>query len=150
MRPTIQALFIVFLTSFSLHLHCAELERVFLKSRMDPNAITITEVDIVFLYDEALVDEFPKTKSRWYSMRRTLTQRHSDKMDVVSVFVPQGFDSETASLPDQKDAAVKVYVIAQHDDGSVAPIDVTQRKDITVFIDSFGIIVADSQSKGSE
>jgi hypothetical protein len=111
---------------------------------MDPNAITITAVDIVFLYDEALVDEFPKTKSRWYSMRRTLTQRYSDKMDVVSVFVPQGFDSETVTLPAQKGDAVKIYILAQHDDGSVAPIDITQRKDITVFIDGFGIIVTDS------
>jgi hypothetical protein len=128
----------------SAHLQSAELERVFLKSRMDPNAITITEVDIVFLYDEALVEAFPKTKSRWYSMRRTLTQRFGERMDIVSIFVPQGFDSETASLPERGTEAVKVYVIAQHDDGSIAPIDVTERKDITVFIDGFGIIVADS------
>ncbi|MFT4863791.1 MAG: hypothetical protein ACI95C_003025 [Pseudohongiellaceae bacterium] len=144
MQKTIQAVFSLLLMSFSIHLHSAELERVFLQSRMDPNAITITAVDIVFLYDEALVDEFPKTKSRWYSMRRTLTQRYSDKMDVVSVFVPQGFDSETVTLPAQKGDAVKIYILAQHDDGSVAPIDITQRKDITVFIDGFGIIVTDS------
>ena len=144
MKKPIEAVFILFLLVCSLHAHSAELERVFLKSRMDPNAITITEVDIVFLYDEMLINEFPKTKSRWYSMRRTLTQRYGDKMDVVSVFVPQGFDSETVSLPQEKNQAVKVYVIAQHDDGSVAPVDVTNRKDITVFIDGFGIIVTDS------
>jgi hypothetical protein len=144
MNKTIKASCILFLLSCSLNLQSAELERVFLKSRMDPNAITITEVDIVFLYDEALVADFPKTKSRWYSMRRTLTQRFGDKMDVVSIFVPQGFDSETATLPQRAVDAVKVYVVAQHDDGSIAPTDVTERKDITVFIDGFGIIVADS------
>ena len=144
MEKATTGLLTLFLLSLSMMAHSSELERVFLKSRMDPNAITITGVDIVFLYDEALVDEFPKTKSRWYSMRRTLTQRYGDKMDIVSIFVPQGFDSETASLPDRRGDAVKAYVIAQHDDGSIAPYDVTERKDISVFIDSFGIIVTDT------
>jgi len=145
MKKLIKGLAVLSLLGCGLNINAAELERVFLKSRMDPNAITITEVDIVFLYDAELVDEFPKTKSRWYSMRRTLTQRFGESMDVVSIFVPQGFDSETASLPNRRADAVKVYVIAQHDDGSIAPIDVTERTDITVFIDGFGIIVADSE-----
>lgn len=144
MKETIRSLLFLFLLSCPLIAQASGLERVFLKSRMDPNAITITEVDIVFLYDDALVPEFPDTKSRWYSMRRTLTRRFGDKMDIVSVFVPQGFDSETATLPQRSSDAVRVYVIAQHDEGGVPPIDVTERKDITVFIDGFGIIVTDS------
>ncbi len=144
MKKAATGLLTLLILSLSILAHSSDLERVFLKSRMDPNAITITGVDIVFLYDEALVDEFPNTKSRWYSMRRTLTQRYGDKMDVVSIFVPQGFDSETASLPDRREDAVKVYIIAQHDDGSIAPYDVTEREDVTVFIDGFGIIVTDT------
>ncbi len=144
MKQTIIGLIALIILSSSLT-HGAEIERVFLKSRMDPNAITITGVDIVFLYDAALIDEFPQTKSRWYSMRRTLTQRWGDRMDIVSIFVPQGFDSETASLPQRRSDAVKVFVLAQHDDGAIAPIDITERKDVTVFIDGLGVIVADTE-----
>jgi len=92
----------------------ASLASVDIKSNLDPNAITITEIDIVFLYDQALVDAFPATKSRWYSLRRTLTRRWGDSMDVVSVFITLGFDSDTAILPGRGLDAVKVYVIGQH------------------------------------
>lgn len=117
-------------------------DSVRIESNLDPNAITITEIDIVFLYDEMLIDEFPQTKSRWYSMRRTLTQRWQEKMDVVSVFIPQGFDSDTAILPDRKDNAAKVYVFGQHDEADMKPVDVTDMSAVLVTIDDFGIIVS--------
>lgn len=116
-----------------------------IESNLDPNAITITEVDIVFLYDDALIAEFPQTKSRWYSMRRTLTRRWEEKMDVVSVFIPQGFDADTAILPDRKDTAVKVYVFGQHDEASMKPADVTTMTDVLVTIDDLGIIVSSKE-----
>ncbi|MFK7864670.1 MAG: hypothetical protein AB8B95_10645 [Pseudohongiellaceae bacterium] len=120
----------------------AEVEAVNIESVLDPNAITITEIDVIFLYDETLVEEFPATKSRWYSMRRTLTQRWGDSMDVISVFIPQGFDSDTAILPGRKNEAVKVFVFGQHDDASVKPADVTHIRNVRVTIDDLGIIVS--------
>lgn len=122
--------------------HSAAPESVRIESNLDPNAITITEIDIVFLYDETLIEEFPQTKSRWYSMRRTLTQRWQEKLDVVSVFIPQGFDSDTAILPEKKDDAVKVYVFGQHDEADMKPVDVTDMNAVLVTIDDFGIIVS--------
>ena len=62
-------------------------------------------------------------------------------MDVVSVFIPQGFDSDTAILPDRRLDAVKVYVFGQHDEGSVMPVDVTDFSSVLVTIDGLGIIV---------
>lgn len=123
----------------------ASLGSVNIKSNLDPNAITITEVDIVFLYDQALVADFPTTKSRWYSMRRTLTQSRGDSMDVVSVFIPQGFDSDTAVLPERRLDAVKVYVFGQHDEATAIPIDVTDFSAILVTIDDLGIIVTNRE-----
>lgn len=130
---------------FSSIANAASLSSVNIKSNLDPNAITITEIDIVFLYDQTLVGSFPTTKSRWYSMRRTLTQTWGDSMDVVSVFIPQGFDSDTAVLPEHKLDAVKVYVFGQHDDGAAMPIDVTDFSAILVTIDDLGIIVTNRE-----
>lgn len=121
------------------------LDSVNIKSNLDPNAITITEIDIVFLYDQALVEDFPATKSRWYSMRRTLTQSWGDSMDVVSVFIPQGFDSDTAVLPERRLDAVKVYVFGQHDEATAMPIEVTDFSAILVTIDDLGIIVTNRE-----
>jgi hypothetical protein len=129
----------------SNHANAALLDSVAIKSNLDPNAITITEVDIVFLYDQALIENFPKTKSRWYSMRRTLTRAEGDSMDVVSVFIPQGFDAESAVLPERRLDAVKVYVFGQHDDGGVKPVDVTDFSSILVTIDDLGIIVTNRE-----
>lgn len=122
--------------------NAASLDNVSIVSRLDPNAITITEVDIVFIYDETLLASFPDTKSRWYSMRRTLTQRWGDAMDIISVSIPQGFDSEKPSLPERRNEAVKVYIFGQHDEGDVPPADVTELKSVSVIIDDFGIIVS--------
>jgi len=131
----------ILLIVFGSSANAASLASVDIKSNLDPNAITITEIDIVFLYDQALLEDFPATKSRWYSMRRSLTQRWGDSMDVVSVFIPQGFDSDKAILPDRGLDAVKVYVFGQHDEGSVMPVDVTDFSSVLVTIDGLGIIV---------
>jgi hypothetical protein len=127
--------------SFNTIANAASLSSVNIKSNLDPNAITITEIDVVFLYDQALIEDFPTSKSGWYSMRRTLTQGWGDSMDVVSVFVPQGFDFNTAVLPERKRDAVKVYVFGQHDEAAAIPIDVTDLSSILVTIDALGIIV---------
>jgi hypothetical protein len=130
---------------FNITANAASLNSVNIKSHIDPNAIIITEVDIVFLYDQDLIEEFPMSKSHWYSMRRTLTQTWRDSMDVVSVFIPQGFDSDTAVLPKRKLDAVKVYVFGQHDEAGAMPVDVTNLSAILVTIDDLGIIVTNRE-----
>lgn len=137
-----RALVFILLSSLAANCVAAETNRVQISSSLDPNAITITEVDIIFLYKQSLVDEFPTTKTSWYSMRRTLTQRWGEDMDIVSVFIPQGFDSETASLPARRKDAIKVFIIAQHDDPTATPNDVTNIENVGVVIDDFGIIIS--------
>jgi hypothetical protein len=63
-------------------------------------------------------------------------------MDVVNIFVPQGFDSEMVSLPLRRADALKVVVYAYHDDSKVAPRDITGAANVLVEIDPFGIRVS--------
>lgn len=117
----------------------AEVNSVFISSTLDPNAIIITEVDIIFIYDEEIAATLPATKSDWYSSKRQFTQAASERMDIVNVFIPQGFDSEMASLPERRGEALKVVVYAYHDDSKAPPRDISDMSDALIQIDPFGI-----------
>ena len=133
------ALYSFFLFSSSV---TAEVNSVFISSTLDPNAIIITEVDVIFIYDAQTAGNLPDTKSAWYSNKRKFTRDAGDKMDVVNIFVPQGFDSEMASLPLRRADALKVVVYAYHDDSKAAGRDITGTANVLVEIDTFGIRVS--------
>jgi hypothetical protein len=134
---------IVMLASLSTATAHAEVSSVFVQSRLDYNAILITEVDILFVYDDAVLDGFPATKTEWYSNKRGFLGSAGDRVDLVNIFVPQGFDSEMASLPQRRADAVKVFVFGQHDGSTRAPIDITDFENVLVEIDQFGILVSE-------
>ncbi len=115
---------------------------VFVQSLLDYNAILISGVDVVFVYDEEVLADMPQTKSSWFSGKQQFLDDAGDAAQVVSVFIPQGFDSEMMSLPDRKGEAVKVFVLAQHDSSDRAPIDITDYENVLVQINQFGIIVS--------
>lgn len=119
-----------------------EIDSIHISSRLDPNAITITQVDIIFVYSQAIVDLFPATKTNWYSKQRRFIADAGKEIDLISIFIPQGFDSETASLPQRKNEALKVYAFAQHDDSEAPPTDITNLENILIEIDEFGILVS--------
>ena len=117
------------------------LERVNVSSLLDFNAILITEVDVIFIYDDALVDAMPGTKSDWYRDKYDLLKQGAEKIEVVTVSAPQGFVSDVARLPDRHAEAVQILVAAYHEQTDVKLHDVTQYQRVRVDIDSFGILV---------
>ena len=120
----------------------AEVSSVFISSTLDPNAIIITEVDVIFIYDAETASNLPDTKSAWYSNKRQFTRNAGNKIDIVNVFIPQGFDSEMTSLPARRADALKVVVYAYHDDSKAAPRDITDTANVLIEIDPFGIRVS--------
>ena len=133
----VSILFISVLINFSN----AEVNLIHIESQLDPNAIIITQVDIIFVYAQELIDSFPATKTAWYSNQRQFIADAGDRIDVRSVFIPQGFNSETASLPERGAEALKIFIFAEHDTSTAAPIDVTDFNGVLVTIDEFGIVV---------
>ena len=119
----------------------AAVESVEIRSRLDPNAIEITGIDVLFLYDEAAAARIPQTKSAWYGNRRGLTRELGEAFDLVSTFIPQGFDSAHLTLPDRVMDAIAVLVFAEHDASDAAPVDVTGLSNVLIEIDPFGIRV---------
>jgi hypothetical protein len=129
----------IFLLSASV---TAEVNSVFISSTLDPNAIIITEVDVIFIYDAETASNLPDTKSAWHSNKRKFTSDAGNKMDIVNIFIPQGFDSEMASLPARRADALKVVVYAYHDDSKATGHDITDTTNVLVEIDPFGIRVS--------
>ena len=144
--PVSVILYSIFLLSGSV---IAEVNSVFISSTLDPNAIIITEVDVVFIYDAETGRNLPDTKSAWYSNKRQFTRNAGDKIDIVNVFIPQGFDSEMTSLPTRRADALKVVVYAYHDDSKAAPRDITDTANVLLEIDPFGIRVSSRDHIGN-
>lgn len=132
-------LFSIFVLSGSA---TAEVNSVFISSTLDPNAIIITEVDVIFIYDAQTAGNLPDTKSAWYSNKRKFTSDAGNKMDIVNIFIPQGFDSEMASLPARRAEALRVVIYAYHDDSKATARDITDTVNVLVEIDPFGIRVS--------
>ena len=141
------------ITLYSLFLFseivAAEVNSVFISSTLDPNAIIITEVDIIFIYDVETASNLPDTKSAWYSNKRQFTRNAGNKIDIVNVFIPQGFDSEMTSLPARRADALKVVVYAYHGDSKASPRDITDTANVLLEIDPFGIRVSSRDHIGN-
>ena len=139
----IQSLLLVFsIGLFGTYDSLAAVNTVYISSRLDPNAIIITAVDIVFIYDIEIIDRLPGTTSQWYSGKREFTEAAGDNVDIVNIFIPQGFDSVMASLPQRRSEALKVVIFAEHDDFEAPPQDITNLTDVLIEIDQFGILVS--------
>lgn len=61
-RLRIAALLLTALTGMTAQ---AEVQSLFGQSRLDYNVILITEVDIVFVFDDEVPENFPTTKTEW-------------------------------------------------------------------------------------
>lgn len=139
-RPLVTSAFFVVFSLLSLDSQ-AEVRSVFVQSTLDYNAILITEVDVVFVYSEDALAMIPDTKSAWYGNKRQLLESSSESIDVVNLFIPQGFDSSMLSLPERRGEALKVFVFGQHDVSTRAPIDISAMENVQVEINQFGIVV---------
>lgn len=110
-------------------------------SLLDLNAILITEVDVIFVYDQAVADAMPRTKEEWYRDKYTLLQQGMDKLQVVTISAPQGFVSDSVRMPERHGEAVRVLICAYHEGNTVALHEVTQYDSVRVDIESYGILV---------
>ena len=120
----------------------ADVRSVFVQSTLDYNAILITEVDVVFVYSDEVLAQIPETKAAWYGNKRQLMESSGESIEVVNLFIPQGFDSSMLSLPERRGEAVKVFVFGQHDVSSRPPIDISEMENVLVQINQFGIAVS--------
>lgn len=120
------------------------LRNVLVQSLLDFNAILITEVDVVFVYDETTAIQIPATKGEWYAQKYDLLKDDPAELDVITTSIPQGFDSASLSLPENSKTAVKVFAVGYHEAQGAAVHDMTAMERVLIQIDPFGIRVSSS------
>jgi hypothetical protein len=135
------ALILLFVPFSTIHAENS-LSNVLIRSLLDFNAILITEVDVVFVYDESLAARMPATKGEWYGQKYNLLRDDQVGIDVITTSIPQGFDSATLSLPDNSQTAIKVFAVAYHEGQGVPVHDMTNMESGLIQIDEFGIRVS--------
>ena len=91
----------------------------------------------MFAYDQDIIAKFPSSKTAWHSNQRRFISKAGDKIDLISVFIPQGFDSESVSPTKRKNDAPKTFVFSQHGDSEVPPIDISSFERVLKEIDEF-------------
>jgi hypothetical protein len=114
-------------------------------SMLDFNAILITEVDVVFVYDQQLAAELADTKGGWYSQKYNLTEDQAAALDQVTISVPQGFNSANVNIPERSATAIRVFAAAYHESQSTPIHDLTELNNVLIQIDEFGIVVSEKR-----
>ena len=69
---------LLLLVAIFLRPSAGEVNSIYISSKLDPNAIIITQVDIVFVYDQDILEKFPSTKTAWYSNQRRFISEAGD------------------------------------------------------------------------
>ena len=131
------------LWSFSSAYAENQLSDINISSRLDFNAILITEVDLVFVFDQRLADQLPTLKGQWYSQKYDLMRDGTAGLTVITISAPQGFDSANVNLPQQSTEAVRVFAVGYHEAQETPVHDLTGRKRVLVEIDEFGLLVSE-------
>ncbi len=120
-----------------------EINAIRISSRLDFNAILITEVDLVFIYDQRLADQLPTLKGEWYTQKYDLLRNGTSGLEVITIYVPQGFDSLDVNLPEQSTDALRVFAVGSHEALESPVHDLSNRNRVLVEIDTFGLLVSE-------
>lgn len=100
----------------------------------DANESLVTAVDIVFLYDAALVKSMPANAPAWFDLKTRIRQRHAGTLDVVSLEVPPG-KAVAVKMPKRASKAVEVFAYASFlsKDG-IKRLRLTPFKDVAIYL----------------
>jgi len=98
-------------------------------------------VDVVFVYDEAIIGQLPFQQFDWISRRLEEIQRLADSISVVSLTVTAETVSEPVQLPSNRQNLVAVLVFASHEDPVAEAIDISDETNVELRVESWGINV---------
>ncbi|MCH7817774.1 MAG: hypothetical protein IIC60_14520 [Proteobacteria bacterium] len=99
------------------------------------------EVDIVFVYSEAVLNQLPFEQFAWISTREEQIARFGNNIDVLSFTIAAGYDQSEVALPERQGEAIAVMVFASHADPVAEGIDITGESEIVLMVESWGISV---------
>ena len=100
----------------------------------DANESLVTSLDIVFLYDPALVKAMPADAPSWFDLKTRIRQRHAGTMDVVSLQVPPGV-ALAVKMPRRASDAVEVVAYASYlSRNGTRKLRLTPFRDVAIYL----------------
>lgn len=112
------------------------------------NRDSATRLDVVVIYDLALLSSLPKTAPAWFAGKQALVDIAPDALSVVSLELPPALPLRPVTLPEKAHRAVAVRAYAGYQDvrGQHA-LDLTGKSDATLRLRTSDVIVEPLQKK---
>jgi len=101
----------------------------------------VSDVDVLFVYDNALLNQLPFTQFDWVSSKEEYLDRADDLLELLQFHIAADSESQMVPLPQRYSQAVAVLVFASHEDPVAEAIDITFETGILLQIESYGINV---------
>lgn len=120
-----------------------DINSIRITSLLGLDTILISQVDVVFVYDEEVARALPATKGDWYSLVDELPDAYTAQMDILTTDIPQGFYAQNLVLPERSGEAVSVFAVAYHQSLSTPVSDLTSLQQVLIQIDEFGILISE-------
>lgn len=90
------------------------LNRITVSAEAGANRGSASMLDIVFVYDQAIVAQLPKTGPDWFRQKDALLKMFATSVDVVSLQVPAVTPAFDVKFPERASKAVGVFVLANY------------------------------------
>ena len=101
----------------------------------------LAEVDILFVYDEALLNQLPFTQFDWVSSKDKYLNRDDNLLELAQFRITADSALQTAPLSDRSQQAVGILVFSSHEDPVAEAIEISLETRILLQIESYGINV---------
>lgn len=100
-----------------------------------------SEVDILFVYDDSLLNQLPFTQFDWISSKDEYLDREDKLLELVQFNIVADSELQEVPLPHRHNQAVGILVFASHEDPVAEAIDISFETNILLQIESYGINV---------
>ena len=129
--------------SFALFASCQALAQRSIAVTMPPDVQleAAVMIDVVFVYEQTVVDKLPFEQFGWISSRSEMLLRFANALDVVSIEIVPGSMIKELELPQRVSDAVAVLVYASHEDPVAESIDITADSKVLLQVEDWGIDV---------
>jgi len=101
----------------------------------------ISDVDVLFVYDNALLNQLPFTQFDWISSKEEYLDRAGNQLELVQFRISAQTELQQVLLSQQQNQAIGILVFASHEDPVAEAIDITSETKILLQIESYGINV---------
>jgi len=101
----------------------------------------ISDVDVLFVYDNTLLNQLPFTQFDWISSKEEYLDGADNQLELVQFKITAQSELQQVSVSQQQNQAIGILVFASHEDPVAEAIDITSETKILLQIESYGINV---------